>query len=58
MEQGKPVKGQFIWRTGEDRRRVVEAIKAKIDAGFFHSETVINELVEKLGPQFASTLEE
>ena len=54
--QGKQIKGQFIWRTGEDRRKVVESIKEKINSGYFFSDKVVNELVEKLGPQFAESV--
>lgn len=54
--QGKQIKGQFIWRTGEDRQKVVDSIKAKINAGYFFSDKVINELAEKLGPHFAESV--
>lgn len=55
---GKQIKGQFIWRTGEDRQKVVDSIKTKISAGYFFSKEVMNELVEKLGPQFADSIGE
>ena len=58
MEQGKQPKGQFIWRTGEDRQKVVDSIKSKINSGYFFTNTVVNELVERLGPQFADTVDE
>ncbi|MBF0431929.1 MAG: hypothetical protein HQK83_11655 [Fibrobacteria bacterium] len=58
MSQGKQIKGKFIWRSGDDRRKVVESIKRKIDAGFFSSEMVISELVDKLSPQFSAMVDD
>ena len=54
----KPVRGQFIWRTGKDRLRVVNSIKQKIDSGYFSSREVLSELTERLGPDFEGLLSE
>ena len=56
--QGKQVKRKFLRKSGEDRRQTVQKIKKKIESGYFSSDIVIRELVEKLGPQFASVIPE
>ncbi len=54
---GKIIKGQFIWRTGEDRQKTVDSIKEKINSGYFSSRNVTDQVVEKLWPHFTSVLE-
>ncbi len=52
--EGNQQRGQFLHKEGEDRRRAVEEIKLKIESGLFSSDKVIKDIVEKIGPHFAS----
>jgi hypothetical protein len=56
--QGKQIKGKFLWKTGEDRRKTVDSIKEKINSGYYLSEIIFREIADKIGPQFAESIGE